>query len=327
MSSVAAMHRISSGDEDLAQLYHQVLAGFAEESPTSEQPVHVASPPADRELESIYGQYQDGEGTPTANRQPSARSATTSSRYGLPPSPRPPPPPPPPAPQSSPSNPQSPSQRAPRPLPRIPGSSSASLVPPPPPPPMMYGMPEARPYPQEDLRQRHTSIESGRQLPRTPNGYNGVVNPPANSAMLGRLPSLNGGYHPEPRPSSAGARPGSSDSLSRSQYTMPVPDTSDSYGWRPSTGSSETRRPPPGAQPSKIPGYNGLNEEERPPSSPSTLDMPDAYNPRGEYSEYRPYSQQSSSSFSAAPQLPHSHSCRYSCFLPALASQNISAIV
>ena len=182
MSSVAAMHTMAPGDEDLAQLYHQVLAGFADESPTAEQPGHSVSPPADRELESIYGQYQDGEGTPTANRlQQSARSATTcaspvavavpahadltslqASRYGLPPSPRlpPPPPPPPPAPQSSSSSPQSPSQRAPRPLPRIPGSSAASLVPPPPPPPMMYGMPEPRPYPQEDLRQKHNSIES-----------------------------------------------------------------------------------------------------------------------------------------------------------------------
>ena len=145
------------------------------------------------------------------------------------------------------------------------------------------------------------SPSSGRQLPRAPaNGYNGPVNPPANSAMLGRLPSLNGAYVPEPRPASSGTRPGSSDSASRVQYNMPVPDTSDTYGWRPP--SSEPRRPPPGAQPSKIPGYGGVYEEERPPSSPSTLDI----------QEYRPYSQQSSSSLAPAPTLPHSHTCQCS---------------
>lgn len=78
--STAALPTIpAGGDEDLAQLYHQVLAGFAEESPTAEQPGHAShvSPPSDREFESIYSQYQDGEGTPTANRMhPSARSAT-----------------------------------------------------------------------------------------------------------------------------------------------------------------------------------------------------------------------------------------------------------
>ena len=102
---------------------------------------------------------------------------------------------------------------------------------------------------------------------------------------------------------------------------MPVPDTSDPYGWRPSTGSSETRRPPPGAQPSKIPGYNGMYDDEGPPSSPSTLDMPDAYSARGEYPDYRPYSHQSSSSLSAKPQLPPSHSCECHSLIAASASQ------
>ena len=79
MSSVAALPVLPPGDEDLAQLYHQVLAGFAEESPAPDQAGHHphVSPPLDRELEHIYGQYQDGEGTPTANRlHPSARPAT-----------------------------------------------------------------------------------------------------------------------------------------------------------------------------------------------------------------------------------------------------------
>ena len=142
------------------------------------------------------------------------------------------------------------------------------------------------------------------------NTYNGPVNPPANSAMLGRLPSLNGAYVSDPRPSSANARPGSADSSSRSQYNMPVPDTSETYaGWRPQPGAC---RPPAGAQAARVPGYSSVYEEERPPSSPSTLDMPDAYITRSDYSsqqEYRPYSQQSSSSLSAAPPLNHSQSC------------------
>ena len=110
---------------------------------------------------------------------------------------------------------------------------------------------------------------------------------------------MNGGYGP--RPGSAGTRPGSSESVSRAAYAVPVPDTSDSYGWR----QNEPRRPPPGAQAPKMPGYSGLYEDERPPSSPSTVDMQDGYQ------EYRPYSQQSSSSLSAAPQLTHSQSCTY----------------
>ncbi|KAI0358187.1 hypothetical protein OH77DRAFT_1249966 [Trametes cingulata] len=273
MSSVAAMSQsLPPGDEDLAQLYHQVLAGFADESPTSEQSLHSIPPHAhgDRELESIYGQYQDGEATPTANRlQPSARSVTAShhSHYGLPSSPRPPPStslPPTPAPPTPTSNPQSPSQRAPRPLPRIP-TASAAPVPPPPPPPIMYGaMPEPRPYHQDDRassRPKHSSSEAGRRLPPTPgeyaassvsNGYHGVVNPPPNSAMLGRLPSLNG--YSESRPGSSGTRPGSSDSSYRAQYSMPIPETGDAYTWRPpaATAANDLRRPPPGALPPQM---------------------------------------------------------------------------
>ncbi|KAJ3017639.1 hypothetical protein NUW54_g537 [Trametes sanguinea] len=72
---------------------------------------------------------------------------------------------------------------------------AAAPVPPPPPPPIIYGgMPEPRPYHQEDyatMRPKHSSSESGRRLPPTPgemasNGYPGTVNPPPNSAMLAR---------------------------------------------------------------------------------------------------------------------------------------------
>ena len=112
---------------------------------------------------------------------------------------------------------------------------------------------------------------------------------------------MNGGYGP--RPGSAGTRPGSSESVSRAAYAVPVPDTSDSYGWH----QNEPRRPPPSAQAPKISRYNGFYEDERPPSSPSTLNMQDGYQ------EYRPYSQRSSSSLSAAPQLTYSQSCTYVC--------------
>lgn len=89
-------------------------------------------------------------------------NALIASHYGLPSSPRPQHlvhhPPAPPQPPPSASSPQSPSQRAPRPLPRIPGS--AAPIPPPPPPPIMYGgMPEPRPYQQEDPRKKHNSID------------------------------------------------------------------------------------------------------------------------------------------------------------------------
>ncbi|KAH9851882.1 hypothetical protein C2E23DRAFT_210818 [Lenzites betulinus] len=297
MSSVAAMSQsLPPGDEDLAQLYHQVLAGFADESPSSE---HTLPRPPDRDVDSIYTHYQDGEATPTANRlQPSV--AVSHSHFGLPSSSRPPPPPslpPVSAPPTPSSNPQSPTQRAPRPLPRIPGA--APPVPPPPPPQAMYGgMPEPHPYHTDDsanLRQKHYSSESA------PNGYHGAVHPPPNSAMLGRLSSLNGS---ESRPGSSPVRPGSSDSSYRGQYSMPVPESGDAYNWR-----QPAARPPPGALPPQVPGYSSVLDDERPPSSPS-----DGYSARGEHAArpgLRPYSpsQHSTSSYGAAPQLPHSHSC------------------
>ncbi|KAI8996473.1 hypothetical protein BD414DRAFT_202676 [Trametes punicea] len=249
--------------------------------------------------------------------------------YGLPSSPRPQPPPPLPAkpapvlpPSASASNPQSPSQRTPRPLPQIPGSMSSAPVPPPPPPPMIYGgMPEPRTYHSEDhttLRPKHYSSESGRRLPPTPgeigassssSGYSGTVNPPPNSAMLGRLPSLNG--YSESRTGSSGTRPDSSDSSLRAQFTMPAPELNEAYARPQAATASDVRRPPPGALPPQVPGYSSVYEDERPPSSPS-----DVYSPRGEYSArpgLRPYSpsQQSGSSYGAAPPLPHSQSCAY----------------
>ncbi|OBZ74125.1 Rho1 guanine nucleotide exchange factor 1 [Grifola frondosa] len=292
MSSLAALPPLSSspGDEDLATLYHQVLAGFAEESPTSEQPMQ-SIPPQPKERGSnpaplSYGHYGDDgvETSPSSWVQPnSSLSATSraSSKYGLPPSPRPPPQ----------SLPQSPNQRAPRPLPRIPGAPSSAPLPPlPPPPPSMLfpsGMPEPRPYVPEEIpqqRPKHSSIDSGRRLPRTPgevagNGYSippGAMNPQAGPAMTSRLSSLNGASSPDSRPGSGSVRPGSTESAGmRGPYSMPMPDLGDSFMWRPPTGSNDAgvARRPAGALPPKVPGYNGNYEEDRPPSSPSTLDI------------------------------------------------------
>ncbi|OJT02956.1 Rho1 guanine nucleotide exchange factor 1 [Trametes pubescens] len=65
------MSQLPPGDEDLAQLYHQVLAGFAEESPTSEQSLHSIPQYADREVESIY----DPQTAPDLGRSTSTGSA------------------------------------------------------------------------------------------------------------------------------------------------------------------------------------------------------------------------------------------------------------
>ncbi|OCH96298.1 hypothetical protein OBBRIDRAFT_231944 [Obba rivulosa] len=78
MSSVAALPPPPPGDEDLATLYHQVLAGFAEESPTSPtsgNPMH-SSPGED--VDSFYSHYtNNGDDTPTSpvRNATSARSA------------------------------------------------------------------------------------------------------------------------------------------------------------------------------------------------------------------------------------------------------------
>ncbi|KAI0924365.1 hypothetical protein AcW2_005263 [Taiwanofungus camphoratus] len=279
MSSSAALSRLSTpGDEDLVSLYHQVLAGFAEESPTTEQVMHNG----EREVETFHNHYgDDGSDIPTSTRLQANHTYSPGYSLGLPPSPRP---------VSSQSNVQSPTQRGPRPLPRIPGQSLP--IPPPPPPPMSYsaGMPEPRPYMPEELPPppppKRSSTDSNRRLPQTPvelvssnrtNGYHypsGVVN----TAVSGRTPSYNG-ISPESRPASRALptvmRPSSSDSTAHRPpaMPMPVPDTSDSIGWRPSTGSSDgvSQRQlaarPPGALPPKIPGYNGSLDEERSPSS------------------------------------------------------------
>lgn len=156
MSTAALPHVSSPDDEDLANLYHQVLAGFAEESPTTEQTLRNG----EGEIETLYSNYgDDGGDTPTSTRQqrltvtPPVRSGasllaytrlfqiahSTSGHIGLPPSPRPSV-----RPVSTAPSVQSPTLRGPRPLPRIPGQPPAMPTPPPPPPPVLYPMPEPR---------------------------------------------------------------------------------------------------------------------------------------------------------------------------------------
>lgn len=76
----------------------------------------------------------------------------------------------------------------------------------------------------------------------------------------------NGSALSSSTPDTAGSRP---------YISFPQPDAGDP-GWRPASSGSEQngRLPsrPLGAQAARIPGYDGVYEEERPYSSPSSLD-------------------------------------------------------
>lgn len=77
MSAVAS-HPTSApppGDEELAALYNQVLIGFAEESPTSEQSSQRLPSPGDRDYETTRNRFPDeGGGTPLSPAYPPPRS-------------------------------------------------------------------------------------------------------------------------------------------------------------------------------------------------------------------------------------------------------------
>ncbi|KAH9926963.1 uncharacterized protein B0H18DRAFT_305210 [Fomitopsis serialis] len=84
MSTAALPHVSSPDDEDLANLYHQVLAGFAEEAPAADQTMRNS----EGELETLYNNYgEDGGDTPTTTRQqsltmtPPMRSGTSPLAY------------------------------------------------------------------------------------------------------------------------------------------------------------------------------------------------------------------------------------------------------
>lgn len=60
MSSVAAaLPHQQPGDEDLAALYNQVLAGFAEESPTSDAPMQAIPSALENENQRPYSDGRD----------------------------------------------------------------------------------------------------------------------------------------------------------------------------------------------------------------------------------------------------------------------------
>lgn len=58
------------GDEELADLYKQVLIGFAEESPTSEQSSQKLPSPGDRDYEPSYNHYVDDGGSTSRSMHP-----------------------------------------------------------------------------------------------------------------------------------------------------------------------------------------------------------------------------------------------------------------
>ena len=75
--SPAAAHPQGSppGDEELTALYHQVLIGFAEESPTSEHSSHKLPSPGERDYERAYNQYiNDGNDTSRSMQTKTGRS-------------------------------------------------------------------------------------------------------------------------------------------------------------------------------------------------------------------------------------------------------------
>ena len=75
--SPAAAHPPGSppGDEELTALYHQVLIGFAEESPTSEHSSHKLPSPGERDYERAYNQYvNDGNELSRSMQTKTARS-------------------------------------------------------------------------------------------------------------------------------------------------------------------------------------------------------------------------------------------------------------
>ncbi len=73
MSTVASRPKPSSppGDEELAALYNQVLIGFAEESPISEQASQRLPSPGEREYEPVYNRYSDNSGDTPRSTLPS----------------------------------------------------------------------------------------------------------------------------------------------------------------------------------------------------------------------------------------------------------------
>ncbi|THH16693.1 hypothetical protein EW146_g3989 [Bondarzewia mesenterica] len=269
MSAIASPSNHPPGDADLQELYNQVLAGFAEESPTVETPPKSSEIISERTPDPRYAPYGADS---TAARQPPR--GPTSPRENTRPLP-------------SPMYQQSPTQPKVRPLPRPPGASPATS-------PTLPGMPEPHPYYAEKPvkpvatppRLKQNGDSSGRSyISPDVSPSSGVSAPPERPPFRG-LPS-------DPRPvnrASPSLRPGSSQGTpsptlpghtrqaNSMQYPMPLPEPASesrdlTYGqpWSPpSSGRNIPNGPPPGnpptwhqqpparpagALPPRIPGY------------------------------------------------------------------------
>lgn len=255
--SPAAAHPQGSppGDEELTALYHQVLIGFAEESPTSEHSSHKLPSPGERDYDRAYNQYiNDGNDASRSMQTKTVRSPqpVASPPVGLPSSPRSLPTPA----VTSPT-----SARQFRRLPPIPGS----MPPPPPPPPPAFPVPDThQTYYGDTQAAPRPSAESARRLPAPPvqgtNGMNGRTSP---YAVHKPLPT-----EPRSRPLPSTSRPTTGNS-EVPQISMPIPDVTGGLGvgdWSsPSVYSN-------GTVSRQLSGRSQLNgHDDQPPRSPSSL--------------------------------------------------------
>ncbi|KAI0792220.1 hypothetical protein C8Q75DRAFT_625849 [Abortiporus biennis] len=155
MPSVAGLSQASSppDDEELAALYNQVLIGFAEESPTSEQASQKLPSPQERDVEIPYSRYPNNGGDTPRSTQPMSTRSPNPISPGLPSSPR------------SLPKPSSPTQGRLRPLPPLPGRNSGPAPQTPPPPTITTAMsssavmPEPTPY-YHDQKPKQAGMDS-----------------------------------------------------------------------------------------------------------------------------------------------------------------------
>ncbi|CAL1714491.1 unnamed protein product [Somion occarium] len=244
------------GDEELAALYNQVLIGFAEESPTSDQGSQRLPSPGERDHETARNRFTDeGGDTPqsTPLPQPPRSSNPISPKVGLPSSPR------------SLPNPTSPTARAKRPLPQVPpppplpGTSAAMTSPSAFPEPRIWN---ASPVPPPPDRSKYKSGDSGRRLPQTPidaaaaNGH----------ARYGSYNAIPIDPRPNSRQSPSINRPGTGSSFAASEapsISMPVPDVNGGSSWTSPRNDYYFNATPahPQHQPHNMPAYqNGFDE-------------------------------------------------------------------
>ncbi|CCM02646.1 uncharacterized protein FIBRA_04750 [Fibroporia radiculosa] len=296
MASAASAHLSTVPDEgDLASLYQQVLAGFAEETPPAERPHHSS----EEENESLYRHYGDdgGDASASSRRQASVSVTSPHSFAHGPPSAQHPP-------HRPVSTAQSPTRGlARRPLPPLPGQSSSPMLPQSPSPQAQVryasGMPDSR-HGHDDFAPpppppKRTSTDSGRRLPPPPvemvsstktNGFHNIPPPPPLPPnRTSTFSSVSVNSRPDSRSYGQALRPGSSDSMAvrGSPMQMPVPEIPEGYSWK-TDGKSQRQLStrPPGASPPQVPGHNGSYEEDR--SSASFSPHDELYTTPSDYS-------------------------------------------